>query len=74
MHAHCGREMVRTGEVNSWSAIRVPGRDGWNASRVAGRVAFGNAWKVEAWFREAKEELGLGSLECRGWGLRASAT
>ena len=31
------------------------------------RAAFGR-WKVEACFREAKEELGWDHFECRGWG------
>lgn len=57
---------VRTGEVKYFVSNRVPGRDGWTLRELL-RVAFGR-WKVEACFREAKEELGWDHFECRGWG------
>lgn len=57
---------VRTGEVKYFISNRVPGRGGWTVRELL-RVAFGR-WKVEACFREAKEELGWDHFECRGWG------
>ncbi|EAQ81536.1 hypothetical protein [Blastopirellula marina] len=57
---------VRTGEVKYFLSNRVPGRSGWSLRSLL-RVAFGR-WKVKACFREAKEELGWGHFECRGWG------
>lgn len=57
---------VRTGEVKYFVSNRVPGRGGWTFRDLL-RVAFGR-WKVEACFREAKEELGWDHFECRGWG------
>lgn len=57
---------VRTGEVKYFVSNRVPGRGGWTLRELL-RVAFGR-WKVEACFREAKEELGWDHFECRGWG------
>lgn len=57
---------IRTGEVKYFVSNRVPGRDGWTLRELL-RVAFGR-WKVEACFREAKEELGWDHFECRGWG------
>lgn len=57
---------VRTGEVKYFLSNRVPGRGGWTVRGLL-RVAFGR-WKVEACFREAKEELGWDHFECRGWG------
>ena len=57
---------VRTGEVKYFVSNRVPGRRGWTLRELL-RVAFGR-WKVEACFREAKEELGWDHFECRGWG------
>lgn len=59
-------ENVRTGEVKFFVSNRVPGRGGWTLRELL-RVAFGR-WKVEACFREAKEELGWDHFECRGWG------
>ncbi len=59
-------ENVRTGEVKYFVSNRVPGRSGWTLRELL-RVAFGR-WKVEACFREAKEELGWDHFECRGWG------
>ncbi|MBB3206501.1 SRSO17 transposase [Rhodopirellula rubra] len=59
-------ENVRTGEVKYFISNRVPGRGGWTLRELL-RVAFGR-WKVEACFREAKEELGWDHFECRGWG------
>ena len=56
---------VRTGEVKYFISNRVPGRDGWTVRELL-RIAFGR-WKVEACFREAKEELGWDHFECRGW-------
>lgn len=56
---------VRTGEVKYFVSNRVPGRGGWTLRELL-RVAFGR-WKVEACFREAKEELGWDHFECRGW-------
>lgn len=56
---------VRTGEVKYFFSNRVPGRCGWTV-RYLLRIAFGR-WKVEACFREAKEELGWDHFECRGW-------
>lgn len=57
---------VRTGETKYFVSNRVPGRRGWTLRELL-RVAFGR-WKVEACFREAKEELGWDHFECRGWG------
>jgi len=57
---------VRTGEVKYFISNRVPGRSGWTVRAIL-RAAFGR-WKVEACFREAKEELGWDHFECRGWG------
>lgn len=57
---------VRTGEVKYFLSNRVVGRDGWTFRELL-RIAFGR-WKVEACFREAKEELGWDHFECRGWG------
>lgn len=57
---------VRTDEVKYFVSNRVPGREGWTLRELL-RVAFGR-WKVEACFREAKEELGWDHFECRGWG------
>lgn len=57
---------VRTGETKYFVSNRVPGCDGWTLRELL-RVAFGR-WKVEACFREAKEELGWDHFECRGWG------
>lgn len=57
---------VRTGETKYFVSNRVPGRHGWTLRELL-RVAFGR-WKVEACFREAKEELGWDHFECRGWG------
>jgi hypothetical protein len=45
---------------------RVPGRGGWTVRELL-RIAFGR-WRVEACFREAKEELGWDHFECRSWG------
>lgn len=59
-------ENVRSGEVKYFISNRVPGRRGWSLRSIL-RVAFGR-WKVEACFREAKEELGWDHFECRGWG------
>ncbi|MBB3206536.1 SRSO17 transposase [Rhodopirellula rubra] len=56
---------IRTGEVKYFIGNRVPGRDGWTVRELL-RIAFGR-WKVEACFREAKEELGWDHFECRGW-------
>jgi SRSO17 transposase len=56
---------VRTGEVKYFLSNRVPGRSGWTLRAIL-RVAF-SRWKVEACFREAKEELGWDHFECRGW-------
>jgi len=56
---------VRTGEVKYFISNRVPGRDGWTVRELL-RIAFAR-WKVEACFREAKEELGWDHFECRGW-------
>ncbi len=56
---------LRTGEVKYFISNRVPGRDGWTVRELL-RIAFGR-WKVEACFREAKEELGWDHFECRGW-------
>lgn len=57
---------VRTGEVKFFVSNRVPGRGGWTLRELL-RIAF-SRWKVEACFREAKEELGWDHFECRGWG------
>jgi SRSO17 transposase len=57
---------VRTEEVKYFVSNRVPGRNGWTLRELL-RIAFGR-WKVEACFREAKEELGWDHFECRGWG------
>ena len=57
---------VRTGEVKYFLSNRVPGRKGCTIRAIL-RVAF-SRWKVEACFREAKEELGWDHFECRGWG------
>lgn len=57
---------VRTGEVKYFVSNRVPGVKGWKLRELL-RIAFGR-WKVEACFREAKEELGWDHFECRGWG------
>ena len=57
---------VRTEEIKYFISNRVPGRDAWTVRELL-RVAFGR-WKVEACFREAKEELGWDHFECRGWG------
>lgn len=57
---------VRTGEVKYFLSNRVPGRNGWTLRSIL-RVAFAR-WKMEASFREAKEELGWDHFECRGWG------
>ena len=57
---------VLTGEVKYFVSNRVPGRGRWTLRAIL-RVAFGR-WKVEACFREAKEELGWDHFECRGWG------
>jgi SRSO17 transposase len=57
---------VRTGEVKYFVSNRVPGRGAWTLRELL-RVAFGR-WKVEACFREVKEELGWDHFECRGWG------
>jgi len=59
-------ENVRTAEVKYFVSNRVPGRGGWTLRELL-RVTFGR-WKVEACFREAKEELGWDHFECRGWG------
>ena len=56
---------VRTGEVKYFVSNRVPGVGGWTLRELL-RIAFGR-WKVEACFREAKEELGWDHFECRGW-------
>ena len=56
---------VLTGEVKYFLSNRVPGRDGWTLRMIL-RVAFGR-WPIEDCFREAKEDLGLDHLECRGW-------
>lgn len=56
---------VRTGEVKYFISNRVPGRNGWTVRELL-RIAFGR-WKVEACFRESKEELGWDHFECRGW-------
>lgn len=56
---------VRTSETKYFVSNRVPGRNGWTLRQLL-RVAFGR-WKVEACFREAKEELGWDHFECRGW-------
>lgn len=56
---------VRSGEVKYFLSNRVPGRGGWTIRDLL-RIAFGR-WKVEACFREAKEELGWDHFECRGW-------
>ena len=56
---------VRTEEVKYFVSNRVPGRPGWTVRDLL-RVAFGR-WKVEACFREVKEELGWDHFECRGW-------
>lgn len=56
---------VRSGEVKYFLSNRVPGRCGWTVRDLL-RIAFGR-WKVEASFREAKEELGWDHFECRGW-------
>lgn len=55
-----------TGEVKYFISNRVPGRDGWTVRELL-RIAF-SRWKVEACFREVKEELGWDHFECRGWG------
>lgn len=57
-------EELRTGEGKYFVSNRVPGRNGWPVRELL-RVAFGR-WKVEACFREAKEELGWDHFECRG--------
>lgn len=57
---------ILTDDVKYFISNRVPGRCGW-AVRELLRVAFAR-WKVEACFREAKEELGWDHFECRGWG------
>ncbi len=57
---------VRTGEFKYFLSNRVPGRGGWTLRAIL-RVAF-SRWKVEACFREVKEELGWDHFECRGWG------
>lgn len=57
---------VRTGEVKYFLSNRVPGRGGWTLRTIV-RIAFARC-KVEASFREAKEELGWDHFECRGWG------
>jgi SRSO17 transposase len=56
---------VRTGELKYFLSNRVPGRNGWTVRDLL-RIAFGR-WKVEACFREAKEELGWDHFECRSW-------
>lgn len=56
---------VRTEEVKYFLSNRVPGRNGWTVRDLL-RIAF-DRWKVEACFREAKEELGWDHFECRGW-------
>lgn len=56
---------IRSGEVKYFLSNRVPGRNGWTVRELL-RIAFGR-WKVEACFREAKEELGWDHFECRGW-------
>lgn len=56
---------VRSGEVKYFLSNRVPGRNGWTVRDLL-QIAFGR-WKVEACFREAKEELGWDHFECRGW-------
>ncbi len=56
---------IRTGETKYFVSNRVPGRDGWSLRDLL-CVAF-SRWKVEACFREAKEELGWDHFECRGW-------
>ena len=55
-----------SGEMKYFISNRVSGRSGWTIRSLL-RVAFGR-WKVEACFREAKEELGWDHFECRGWG------
>ena len=57
---------VRTGEIKYPLSNRVPQRNGWTVRELL-RIAFAR-WKVEACFREAKEELGWDHFECRGWG------
>lgn len=57
---------VRTDEMKYFISNRVPGRSDWTIRSLL-RVAFGR-WRVEACFREAKEELGWDHFECRGWG------
>lgn len=57
---------IRTGDVKYFLSNRVPGRGGWTVRELL-RIAFAR-WKVEACFREAKEELGWDHFECRGWG------
>jgi SRSO17 transposase len=57
---------VRTDEMKYFVSNRVPGRGGWTLRELL-RIAFGR-WKVEACFREAKEELGWDHFECRSWG------
>lgn len=57
---------VCTGDVKYFLSNRVPGRDGWTIRELL-RIAF-SRWKVEACFREVKEELGWDHFECRGWG------
>lgn len=56
---------VLTGEIKYFLSNQVPGRGGW-ILRDLPRIAFGR-WQVEGCLREAKEELGLDHLECRGW-------
>lgn len=56
---------IRTDEIKYFISNRVPGQGGWTVRDLL-RIAFGR-WKVEACFREAKEELGWDHFECRGW-------
>lgn len=55
-----------TAETKYFLSNRVPGRNGWTLRDLL-RIAF-SRWKVEACFRDAKEELGWDHFECRGWG------
>jgi len=53
---------VRTGERKFFVSNPVAGRGGWTIRELL-RVAFAR-WKVEACFREVKEELCWDHVEC----------
>jgi hypothetical protein len=56
---------VLTGETKYFLSNRVVGQTGWTLRDLL-RVDF-TRWRVEACFREVKEQLGWDHFECRGW-------